>query len=772
MRNVLTKFWKRFFQRKTIFRNMVTLSLFAAILPVALVGIGSYLYSASAVQSEVNQSNVRILNNVSSTIDSTLDRIQNNAIQMLLGTFFSSNLAELKSTNYAGLYSGISRELSSMIGGNKEAADIAMYVPDEGYLISPVYGGRRIEGSGEREALLKELSAPDQFRWAIGPYPNVPGYSTKGVTLIAKAPILAKQPIGLLFIRIEETLFQNIMNRFISYKGEEMFILDAKGNLVTSVGGDTVPEGLLQQVAQKGAEPRFQFTSRGTDYMVTPITSSYNNWQYINMVPIEQLNAKSNGIKLITLVIVLVCLVIGAVVTLWGTRRVYRPIQNLVTLVRGEQAQDADTDEVGFMHRRWAELTSTASEMQQQLSDQLPMIREIFALQLLQGRFLHYSADQLAGVLRRYSVPTDKESSVLVIAFDLPPDEADGTKRFQENDRDLIVFAVKNIGSELLDAHAMEGIVINLLNDQVAIWLFQDLAHGEATDIKAFAEKLRTQVSDYLRLPVTIGLSGQSERIEELPELYEEANLAVRSRMIVGGNQVIVSAAGGSHADLHYRYPLEIETHFENSLQLGDRDEAVRMLQEFAKGMEAAIQKPELIQMSYYRLLTAAIRTAYVLGLDTAQLFGAASADPYLQIRQLSTTLELNQWFEEQLVEPIVAYVQGKQTQEHDQLIDKVVRYMEENYHFDLSLDQCAQICGLSPHYLSKLFKKKKDVSFIEYLTKIRIDKSVELLRTTELSVSEIAERVGYQTKNLIRVFKKHMGVTPGQYRGGADDES
>lgn len=125
MRKTLIHSWKRFFQRKTIFRNMITLSLFAAIIPVLVVGVGSYLYSASAVQSEVNQSNVRILNNVSSTIDSTLDRIQNNAVQMLLGYFFNSNLTELKNTNYAGFYSRSSSELSALMNGNKEVGDVA-----------------------------------------------------------------------------------------------------------------------------------------------------------------------------------------------------------------------------------------------------------------------------------------------------------------------------------------------------------------------------------------------------------------------------------------------------------------------------------------------------------------------------------------------------------------------------------------------------------------------------------------------------------------------
>jgi AraC-like DNA-binding protein len=769
MRRWFKDSWKRLFQRKTIFRNMVTLSLFAAVIPVVAVGFGSYLFSASVVQREVNQSNVRILNNVSSSIDSTLDRIQSNAIQMLLGTFFSSNLTELKSTNYTGFYSGIARELSALQNGNKEVSDVAIYVPDEGYLISPIYGGRRITEDKEREALLKELASEDHIKWVTGPYPYLPGYNLNGVTLISKVPLLAKNPTGLLFIRIDEALFQNIMNRFISYSGELMFILNATGNLVTSSSGNSVPEGLFELIAQKQSEQRFTFTFQGTDYMVTPITSSYNKWQYINMVPVNELNAKSKGIAMITLTIIAVCLVLGILIALWGTRRVYRPIENLVAHLKGGQALDSETDEVGFVRKRWGELSSTANQLQQQLSDQLPLVREIFALQLLQGRFLHYSGDQLEGMLRRYDVPAGRENSIFVISCDPPQDSG---SRFQENDRDLIVFALKNIVGELLQSEDMEGIAINLLNDQIAVWLFRDPEQTDEgqTEVKLFAERLRMLVSDYLRLPVTIGLSGQSESITDLPELYEEAVLSVRSRIIVGGNQVITHSGGGGASELHYRYPLEIETHFEHSLQLGDKEEAERMLAEFAKSMSDNVQKPELIQMSYYRLLTAAIRTAYLLGIDSAQLSGEAEVDPYGQIRKISTIRELNEWFKLQMVDPIVAYVHGKQHQEHEQLIQKVVRYIEDNYHFDLSLDQCAQICGLSSHYLSKLFKKTMDVSFIEYLTKIRIERSIELLRTTDLSVSDIAERVGYQTKNFIRVFKKHIGVTPGQYRGADND--
>lgn len=216
---------------------------------------------------------------------------------------------------------------------------------------------------------------------------------------------------------------------------------------------------------------------------------------------------------------------------------------------------------------------------------------------------------------------------------------------------------------------------------------------------------------------------------------------------------------------LHYRYPIEVESHFTNSLQLGDLAEAERMLETFSHKVQTAIHNPELIQMSYDQLLTTLIRTAYLLSVSTEALFGAEGSDPYAEMRQCSTIQEFNAWFMERLVSPIISSVQGKKQQENDLMIDKVTEFIEANYHLDISLDQCAQLCRISPQYLSRLFKRKMEISFIEYITKYRIEKAVMFLETTNLSVTDISEKVGYQPKNFIRVFKKHTGMPPGQYR-------
>jgi YesN/AraC family two-component response regulator len=71
----------------------------------------------------------------------------------------------------------------------------------------------------------------------------------------------------------------------------------------------------------------------------------------------------------------------------------------------------------------------------------------------------------------------------------------------------------------------------------------------------------------------------------------------------------------------------------------------------------------------------------------------------------------------------------------------------------------------MTPKNLSIKFKEYVGVNFIDYLTKLRLDKAKDLLRNSELSVNEIAEAVGYEPKYFMRIFKKLEGVTAGNYR-------
>ncbi len=100
------------------------------------------------------------------------------------------------------------------------------------------------------------------------------------------------------------------------------------------------------------------------------------------------------------------------------------------------------------------------------------------------------------------------------------------------------------------------------------------------------------------------------------------------------------------------------------------------------------------------------------------------------------------------------------------QPISVAIRYMKEHYAKGISMEETAQVAGISVGYLSKLFKREMGVSFNEYLTQIRLDKSKELLERTNMTIKEIALHVGYpDEKYYSKLFKKVTGIKPTDYR-------
>jgi AraC family transcriptional regulator len=84
----------------------------------------------------------------------------------------------------------------------------------------------------------------------------------------------------------------------------------------------------------------------------------------------------------------------------------------------------------------------------------------------------------------------------------------------------------------------------------------------------------------------------------------------------------------------------------------------------------------------------------------------------------------------------------------------------------DLSLDQLAAEAGLSVFHFARMFKQSVGVPPRVYLTQLRMEKATELLQSTELSVTEIAQEVGYSSSQVLaRIFLKHYHRSPTEYR-------
>lgn len=103
---------------------------------------------------------------------------------------------------------------------------------------------------------------------------------------------------------------------------------------------------------------------------------------------------------------------------------------------------------------------------------------------------------------------------------------------------------------------------------------------------------------------------------------------------------------------------------------------------------------------------------------------------------------------------------------EQKRVIRNVMELVEKRYAEELTLPSIAKEVHLSPSYLSYLFKKETGNSLIKYITSVRLREAKRLLRESNIKISEVAKKVGYQNYSYFNIsFKNNLGISPVQYR-------
>ena len=131
----------------------------------------------------------------------------------------------------------------------------------------------------------------------------------------------------------------------------------------------------------------------------------------------------------------------------------------------------------------------------------------------------------------------------------------------------------------------------------------------------------------------------------------------------------------------------------------------------------------------------------------------------------------LKPWKEERLCELINTAIENvRSMQKTDGIVhsqkDVIKDYIDRNYKKDISAKDVAGILGYSDVYFSKVFKQLFDDNFINYLTKIRIDRAKLLLKDVSFNIKEVGKSVGYADSNYFtKVFKRSIGISPSEYR-------
>lgn len=102
----------------------------------------------------------------------------------------------------------------------------------------------------------------------------------------------------------------------------------------------------------------------------------------------------------------------------------------------------------------------------------------------------------------------------------------------------------------------------------------------------------------------------------------------------------------------------------------------------------------------------------------------------------------------------------------HSRRINKIVQFVEKNYHHKISLEDVGELVGMSASSVSRFFKQRTRHNFWDYLNGFRIDRAAQMMIETEHTISEISYACGFNNiSNFNRVFRERIGTTPNDYR-------
>lgn len=144
-----------------------------------------------------------------------------------------------------------------------------------------------------------------------------------------------------------------------------------------------------------------------------------------------------------------------------------------------------------------------------------------------------------------------------------------------------------------------------------------------------------------------------------------------------------------------------------------------------------------------------------------------------MEILSLKTLEDIQVHMVGHLQELLEDFMESDESLNAVELIDRVKNYIQEHYADNLTLAVLSNVFFVCPAYLSRLFKKKTGINFVDYLTELRVQKAKEFLAVPSMKVYTVAEMVGYENPRYFsRIFKDSTGMSPQDYRLTLADNS
>ncbi|NOU88491.1 helix-turn-helix domain-containing protein [Paenibacillus sp. LMG 31460] len=733
----ITRIWTRNQNQVSLFYTLL-ISFISIIVLLLSIHAWSYSFFRNRIKDEIILNSAMNLNTTVANYEKHIRLIRS----YMVGYLFGTDTEILKNGNPLSHYETVVKaqyELQHALNNSLLYLDnIIYYYKDSGFIIekdgtrdaATMFGKFYVQPAYNTDFWNKELEGTDSFKiYPSAPFTSETAFERKSLGTLM--PILVKGSFEHNFAFIVLMKSRALYDAFYQPQVEShLMILDGSQLIFASESGIELPPSLMTKNGD-GYE-----RIGGAYYFYK--TSAETGLTYIESVSDKGLADQLRHLNAIMAVLLFLSLLISLAVSTFIAKRFHNPLASLLLSIENYRVGlpllgKSRIREFNLLHN---DLHSKNTMLQQ------------FAY-MTRLKNIHGKGAQLLN-----SADVNRPFKLILFQIDF---KAQPLAEFAN-----VPHRAFNTYRELIDVHFAklysESLTFQMEKDQILSILFIE-KEDEDRHAADFDALLRILETDSVFCNFTIAPSPIHAHSSDFAEAYQDALELIRQRKL--GEDVQVITEWQPQPALMIPAPSE-ESELIANLHAGSDSVTIplvdKLLDQLAKADAAAWQFQDFAQ----DVVNKTIKMMYAQNISIQAFSDKGS--PYDHLKACYTLEQYKAFFHWFLARSGEA-IQDKKS-ETDVMTKFVMEYVESNFGEDLSLDAISAKLGITGPYLSSYFKEKTGTNFSDYIFTVRMNKAMDMLRDTDLKIQEIASLIGYFTAaSFNRVFKKHTGITPSEFR-------
>ncbi len=338
---------------------------------------------------------------------------------------------------------------------------------------------------------------------------------------------------------------------------------------------------------------------------------------------------------------------------------------------------------------------------------------------------------------------------------------AQESRSWDRKETKLWNFAVHNVLQEALLTLELDYVVLRIREGEwcVIVQRSKDRGGFAAEEIKAWPELLIRAVENNVKRQINVGLFPETIRMEELSQTYKKLQRMMHlaeeaEKPIIVYEQGRQEQKGSNHSLWDLTDAIVSGIKEWNRSKMAEALEKLNM--ELKSFPEHSFARVEQVLHFLILHLMWEMRTIDILTVEEEDAVWQR-LDQCVDIKDLMTVVN-------HFVDLCMESTSGKKSSELMMLAGK--DYIERRLSSDIGVEEVADYLGISSSYFSLLFKQHFQETFVEYLTKKRMEMAKSLLLLSDKSIARIGQMVGYaERRYFTKVFLKYTGEIPSEYR-------